>query len=85
MKLENIIVIEDQNQLFGKTIKARESNIFVGPCKIQDLEYWEDRLDAGKRPYVLIQAETVMSMDQNTGNDEARYAKGYFILTSNDN
>lgn len=84
MNFRNVVLIEDPNKLFGKSIKLSENNVFVGPHKIQEIEFWEERLTKMRTPYVLIQAETTMLVDSTSDESESRYAKGYFLLVESE-
>ena len=93
----NLVVIEDVNKMLNQKIKlyeeikknskelaVAERHVFAGPTDIKDAEFWEERLSKGKIPYVLVQAETSMKIDDPNAEDEEnhsiRFAKGYFIL-----
>lgn len=85
MKFRHIKVIEDSNKLLNKKIFIKEKCVLVGPTDIQDAEFWERRLDKTNTPYVIIQAETTIELNDHKLSDNkkyngTKYARGYFIL-----
>lgn len=91
MKFSEVKIIEDRFELFAKKkLKLTKTHLFVGPTDIQDIEYWEDRLDKLEVPYVTAQFEIVSCINETAVeaatekgeklNPELRYNKGYGIF-----
>lgn len=81
LKFHDVKVIEDAHELLDKKqVRITENHLFVGPVKIQDAETWEMRLAKQKTPYVLVQAETTIPVDDSKETSEIRFSKGYFIF-----
>lgn len=91
MLLNRVKVIEDKGSIFGKPAESggipyrtnkhgiviQDHYVFNEPMNIQEVEYFEERLEMLGKPYVVLQAE--VTIEEETG--DRRYSKGYVILT----